>query len=280
MLLLSTSACLAQNVEIKGYLGATYYQGDLAPLPLPLSFSEGNLAWALQVGMPLSKVFKLHVRYTLGKLAGDDANASTENRKMRNLSFQSPLREYALLTDVNLNHWLKYLDRYGINLYYTTGVAVFSFDPQAIRGQEIIKLQPLGTEGQGLPGYPDRYARTQISIPFGLGLSFDLGPRVKMGFEVVPRLTFTDYIDDVSSYYVNGQEFIDNNNPLAAIMSNRTGEYLGGANIDYPTGAMRGDPEDNDWYFVAGISLSYTFGTITESKLKVGPESTLEAPEE
>lgn len=253
-----------QNVEVRGYLGAAYYQGDLAPLPVAFSFSEGNLAWSLSVGMKVSKVFKLHTRFTLGKLIGDDVNASSDDRKRRNLNFQSPLREYALLTDINLNHWLKGLDKYGINLYYSTGIAVFHFEPQTILNGELVKLRTLGTEGQGLPGYPDAYSNLQISIPFGMGFSFDFTKRLAMNFEVMPRITFTDYIDDVSGTYVSTQELIDANRPITAQVANKA---VGndGLPIEYPTGTKRGDSSDNDWYFFAGLGLSYTFGNVEET---------------
>lgn len=262
MLVLCTSIMsLSQQVIVKGSLGASYYQGDLAPLPVALSLSEGNASWSLSVGTKLSNVFKIHGRFTIGKLIGDDAQASSVSRKARNLSFQSPLREYAVITDVNLNHWLKGLDQYGLQLYYSTGIAVFTFDPQAIIQNEAIRLQPLGTEGQGLPGYGDYYSLTQLSIPFGLGLAFDLSARLQMGFEVVPRVTFTDYIDDVSTIYPGEAVLMDANRTLAARLSDRSGE-LGSGGPRYEAGSMRGDSNDNDWYVIAGVSLSYTFGAI------------------
>ena len=38
------------------------------------------------------------------------------------------------------------------------GVGYFSFNPQAKLGNRWIDLQPLSTEGQGFPEYPDRKA--------------------------------------------------------------------------------------------------------------------------
>lgn len=262
LLLCSSKLLLSQQVIVSGSLGASYYQGDLAPLPVALSLSEGNVSWSLSVGTTLSKVFKLHGRFTIGKLIGDDAQASSLARKARNLSFQSPLREYAIITDVNLNHWLKGLDKYGLRFYYTTGIAIFTFDPQAIIQGQAVRLQPIGTEGQGLPGFDDYYSLTQISIPFGLGLAFDLSPRLQMGFEMVPRVTFTDYIDDVSSTYPGEAVLTTANRPLAAALSDRSAE-LGAGGPRYEAGDQRGDSNDNDWYVIAGVSLSYTFGPMS-----------------
>lgn len=265
MLCMAWMSLSAQKYEVKGYLGATYYQGDLAPLPIAASFAEGNASWALAAGYHINDIFSIYGRFTIGKLQADDANASSEGRKVRNLSFQSPLREYGIVTEVNLNHWLKGLDKYGINIYYTTGLSLFTFDPQAIYQGEVYRLQPLGTEGQGIEGFPERYSLTQLSIPMGLGLSFNISKRMKMGIEVSPRKTFTDYLDDVSGSYVSAATLLENQGQVAVNLANRTGEYLAGPHIDYDTGALRGDASDDDWYFFVGVSLSYAIGPAVDA---------------
>jgi len=265
LLLSGTNIMLSQNVIVRGSLGASYYQGDLAPLPVALSLSEGNLSWSLSVGTRINDIFKIHTRFTLGKLSGDDSNGSSASRRARNLRFQSPLREYAVITDVNLNHWLKGLDKYGLELYYTTGLAVFNFDPQTVVQGSAVRLQPLGTEGQGLPGYDDYYGLTQVSIPFGFGIGFYLNPRLRMAFEMTPRITFTDYIDDVSTNYPGEVVLQAANRPLAATLSDRSGELSVTGNA-FAAGSRRGDSTDNDWYVIAGVSLSYEFGSLPPTK--------------
>ncbi len=257
----------AQEYEFRFYLGANYYQGDLAPNTSSLSFSSGNVSWALLAGTKINDIFKINIKFMLGQLSGTDSNAEDSARKIRNLSFKSPLHEYGVNTEININHFLKGLDKYGINLYYTTGINIFKFNPQALlRDQygmlELIELQPLGTEGQNLPGHNDRYALTQINIPFGLGVRFHLFDNIEMGMELVPRFTFTDYIDDVSGRYITYQDFIDADMELTARLANRTSEFFGVENPTITTpGAMRGNPDHNDWYFFSGIYLSYNFGS-------------------
>ena len=56
-------------------------------------------------------------------------------------------------------HILKYIPgsmKYRWTPYVTGGAAVFTFNPKAEYNGEWVALQPLGTEGQGLPQYPDR----------------------------------------------------------------------------------------------------------------------------
>ena len=189
-------------------------------------------------------------------------------------------------TEISFNHFLKKLDKYGIDIYYTTGINIFKFAPQTTllspSGQfELIDLQPLGTEGQGLPGFEDKYSLTQINIPFGIGFKFQLFDNIELGFEFVPRYTFTDYLDDVSRDYVNYDELMAANRPLAARLANRTGEYLGTGPIKVETGTPRGDPEGNDWYFFGAAYVAYNFGKgyVAKKLIKKNPLDTSETSE-
>jgi len=255
----------AQEYEVRFYVGANYYQGDLSPNNNRFSFSPGRLGLAAMFGTKLNDLLRANIKLMAGQIGGDDRAANIDSRRLRNLRFDSPIYEAGLNLEVNFNHFLKGLDKYGINIYYTTGINVFNFSPKTSLRQstgefELVDLQPLGTEGQGLPGYPDRYALTQINIPFGGGLKFQLFENIEFGFELVPRLTFTDYLDDVSGTYVSFQELIAADRPIAARLANRTGEFLGTGPVNVETGTMRGDPTANDWYFFAGAYLSYNFG--------------------
>ena len=256
---------ISQEHEFRLYMGANYYQGDLSPTNNRFSFSPGRLGLAAMAGTKLSNAFRLNLKLMIGQIGGDDANADIDSRKIRNLSFDSPIYELGLNTEISFNYFLKGLDKYGINIYYTTGVNIFKFSPKATLQSssgkfELIDLQPLGTEGQGLPGYPDKYSLIQVNIPFGIGFKFQLFDNIEMGFEFVPRSTFTDYLDDVSGTYVSYQELIDNNRPLAAQLANRTGEYLGTEPVMVETGTLRGDPSGNDWYLFTAGYISYNFG--------------------
>ena len=66
--------------------------------------------------------------------------------------------------------------KYYFSPYVFTGISMFSFNPQAKHGDTWFELQPLGTEGQGTIAYPDKkkYSLTQLCIPFGTGIKYDL----------------------------------------------------------------------------------------------------------
>ncbi|MEM9545992.1 MAG: DUF6089 family protein [Bacteroidota bacterium] len=276
--LTSVNCLLSQEYEFRFYIGANYYQGDLSPSNGKFSFSPGRLSLATMLGTKIHDALRLNLKLMVGQIGGDDTDAALNNRKIRNLSFDSPIYEAGLNAEISLNYFLKKLDKYGIDIYYTTGFNVFRFSPQTtLQGPdgrfELIDLQPLGTEGQGLPGYDDKYSLTQFNIPFGVGFKFQLFDNVELGFEFVPRVTFTDYLDDVSGAYVSYNELIAADRPLAARLANRTGEFLGTGPVMVETGTPRGDPEGNDWYFFASVYFSYNFGSgFVAKKLIKGDE--------
>lgn len=246
--------------------GGYYYLGDLAPLASVFSVSAYNPALAVSYGSAWHEYYNVELRLGWGRLSGDDAEAKSKGRQSRNLSFVSSLYELGVLADVSINQWLSGLDKYGLRLYYSTGVNLFHFNPKTTYQGMLVALQPLGTEGQGSSelNSAEKYSLTQISIPFGISVEFDLNTRFFMGFEIMPRWTFTDHLDDVSGAYMPYDQLAEANGELAAILSDRSGELLNGTNIPKPAGALRGDPNDNDWYLYVGLNLSYRLGEITE----------------
>ena len=119
---------------------------------------------------------------------------------------------------------------------------------------EWVELQPLGTEGQGLPSYPGPYNRMQFNIPFGAGIKV-INRKVTVGFEAGARFLLTDYLDDVSSTVVNHREIFEGNSPLAARLSNPKLGGDEGIDLSYRRGSDR-----RDWYYMMNITLSYNFG--------------------
>ena len=93
----------------------------------------------------------------------------------------------------------------------------------------------------------------------GLGVKYAVTDKLNIGIELGARMTFTDYLDDVSGTYLSYPELLAGNGPLAATLGNRSGELLGGEPVIVPTGTPRGDNRARDWFFNAGLSISYNF---------------------
>ncbi len=99
--------------------------------------------------------------------------------------------------------------KYRFAPYLFGGVGFFHFNPRAKYNNEWVNLRNIGTEGQGLPQYPNRkkYFPVQVAIPLGIGIKYNYTRQISFSFEYGYRLTFTDYIDDVSKTYPDAKFF-------------------------------------------------------------------------
>jgi hypothetical protein len=142
--------------------------------------------------------------------------------------------------------------------YAFLGVGVFHFNPYTYdKTGKRTYLQPLGTEGQGLAAYPDRkpYSLTQLCLPVGGGIKINLNKKYDLIYELGGRVLFTDYLDDVSTTYVNMQALMINSRPKAAELAYRQ------TTAPFPNeGDIRGNPKVKDWYFVTGLKLLVRLG--------------------
>ncbi len=205
-------------------------------------------------------VARLGLNYTW--LAGRDANIRNDDfLRQRNLSFRSNVLELSLIGEINIPGYQPYALSRPFSPYIFGGISLFKFNPKARYEGNWVKLQPLGTEGQGLPQYPERdaYSLVSVAIPFGIGVKYAFTDQINIGLELGARRTFTDYLDDVSGTYVSYPELLAGKGPLAAALGNRTGELIGGEPVIVPTGTQRGDSTGNDWYFILGATVTYNF---------------------
>jgi hypothetical protein len=139
-------------------------------------------------------------------------------------------------------------------------VAVYHFDPYTFdsAGRKYY-LKPLSTEGEGFIAGRNNYSLTQFSIPFGAGVKMPLSENINVGFEIGYRKLFTDYLDDVSTTYVDPNLLLVNRGAKAVELSYRGGELKTGS-IVYPVGVQRGNPSSKDWYYFTGLTLTFRLG--------------------
>jgi len=184
-----------------------------------LNLGKRNLVQAFMLAANFKYAFALRAEVTIGKIQADDkvlesVKASTYGRYERNLSFRSNINEIMLAAEFHPmfifapkddDDWTPPL----LSPYLLAGVSLFHFNPQANLNGKWIDLQPLATEGQGFAEYPNRqpYKLNQISIPLGVGVRYELGSQFFAKAEFVYRITNTDYLDDVSTEYVDPQIF-------------------------------------------------------------------------
>lgn len=177
----------------------------------------------------------------------------------RNLSFNSNVWEIALQGDFNFFRFMPGEPGYNFTPYVTFGFGVFNYDPFALLKGEKHYLRPLNTEGQGNSLYPDRrpYKSMSYNIPFGAGVKYALNERLNMGFEIIHRVTGTDYLDDVSKTYVDPSVFpsLPDGSPSPAFLLHDRSYELGEP-IGIP-GRQRGISKQKDQYVTAIFYISF-----------------------
>jgi opacity protein-like surface antigen len=253
-------AVSAQHLEAGILLGASNYLGDLSNNSSSIYLKETKPAVGALVRYNINHLFaaRLGLNYTL--LAGRDANVRKDDFiRDRNLSFRTSILEFSLIGEFNILGYQPYALSRPFSPYLFAGISAVKFNPKTRYEGDWVKLQPLGTEGQGMPGRDDEYALTTIAIPFGIGVKYAFTDKINLGLELGARRTFTDYLDDVSGTYVSYPELLAANGQLAAALGNRTGELNGGEPVIVETGTRRGDSTGNDWYFILGATISYNF---------------------
>jgi hypothetical protein len=188
-------------------------------------------------------------------------------RHYRNLSFRSRIwetnvsAEFFPLLAFNQNFDIK-----KINPYIGLGVGMFHFNPQAKYQGQWIDLKPLHTEGEGFPGidpatgkaFPKNYSLLQMYIPITLGIKMYFSNTFALSLGVTFRHTFTDYIDDISTVYINPALFDKYLTPQQAAMA----KQLYSRSITpwkVRPGVLKSDPTDKDSYSNIFVSLSIRF---------------------
>lgn len=252
---LFSSTIYSQRLFVNIAGGMMNYGGDLQKSVF--TFDQSNRTFAAGVSYKLSGYFSVDASITTGKLAAKDAKSGSELAR-RNLSFYTNLTE----ENVTLNFNLRQVpDLFKFTPYVFAGVGLFHFNPYAYYKGEKVYLQPLSTEGEGLPQYPGRkvYKLTQFSIPFGGGITYAISDRVLLSGEVGFRKLFTDYLDDVSGpTYADTAILRMEKGDLSAKMSYRSDETRNPLPLNDKS--VRGNPAKKDVFYACLIKLSFSFG--------------------
>ncbi len=247
-----------RSLSISLFTGAINYQGDLNPNSF--TFAHSNFAVGAGIHVPLNRWFTFRAAVQTGKIEAAD-QWNRDYLKPRNLSFTSTIKEISAGLELNV------LDAAtkGFTPYLYGGIALFHFNPWSKdNAGNKVYLKPLSTEGQGLSQYPDQkpYALTQMALAFGGGLKFNLSDAVSIRLDFSQRKTFTDYLDDVSSHYVDRDILLQERGAKAVEMAYRGGQTPLGM-PQYPAhGEQRGTPSEMDWYYFFGISTGFKLSAL------------------
>ena len=247
---MATSFAMGQRHLYMGvFAGITNYKGDIGSKMLP---SKPNGVGGISMLFELNHRMIIRTEFNYGKVQGSD-QLSVKNR-MRNLDFTSKVSEASL----QFEYILFDLYEYKVSPYVFAGLGTFKFSPYTHDSKgNIIMLAEQSTEGQGF--YQDRkdYKLQKLCIPFGGGLQWAISARQRIAFEIGIRKTNTDYLDDVSTTYIDQNLLSQKRGGTASSIAYRGDELPNGGS--YPReGTRRGNPDNKDWYMFSGISYRFS----------------------
>lgn len=277
--------------EAWGGFGGTNFMGELGggegeARDLFLDFDPQSSRFVFTGGYryKLDEIFSFRGGLAYARIYGSDEFAGDPFRRSRNLSFRSPIVELTAMGEVYFIRE-KTTNRYrvrgikgafgsGLSAYITAGLGGFWFNPRAQFNGKWYSLQPMKTEGQGLPNGPDEYRRISMCIPMGIGARYSINRNISISLEYGFRYTFTDYMDDVSTRYYDptaianangginsetGQAAAYFSNPAVQVELEDGTEWVTGGPKPWTTREQRGDYTTNDTYMFAILALNYKF---------------------
>lgn len=290
--------------EVGINVGPSFFLGDLG------GHSGKGQRFVKDLNLPLTRVMtgifatyypnnwigvRAAVQY--GKISGEDNIINTKGndelyRKQRNLDFRSNIAETYVAAEVfPLLLLYKSNPDYAprITPYAVLGVGYFHFNPQGsltdANGKKTwYDLRPLHTEGEGFAEYPKRhiYSLSQINIPMGVGLKYFISDRVNVSLEILLRKSFTDYIDDVSTTYIDPNLFNKYLSAHDAVIARQISDKVfaivnPGLSRNSP-GTQRGNPHQNDSYFTTFVKLGIRIGPIFENNYNKNVAGRMKCP--
>lgn len=223
-----------------------------------VNWNQGRVTAGLFVAANWQSVITARVDFNFLQLSGSDAvlknkTGIAQGRYQRNLAFKTNVTELTGLVELHPLFIKTNSKAPAFSPYITAGVGLFFYNPQASINNVWYSLRDLHTEGQGFKEYSgrDAYKKFSYAIPVGLGIKYDAGHLLSVRFEILHRFTSTDYLDDVSTRYID-PAFFDKylNTSLATIarqLANPSGSAIDG---------QRGNPANKDGYFSAVIKTA------------------------
>ncbi|MBI3509616.1 MAG: outer membrane beta-barrel protein [Bacteroidetes bacterium] len=263
--------------------GAANYLGEMGGKQLTrrdfvsdMKLQETRSSVGVFARYKIAQQFSVKASFNYANIRGDDALSTNPARHYRNLSFSNNLWELNaqcqwFFYEVNdLGHTYRYKDNF--RAYIALGAGGMYHNPRAKYNGEWVDLRPLMTEDH-------KYTTITMTIPASAGFYFTINKHYRIGWEFCWRTTFTDYLDDASTHYVDKS---GDPNPLASIMADRTDHAAANAwgaaqnppqpgfgnNFGYHVWYddqgnahfnKRGDSTHNDSFMTTDVEFSYVF---------------------
>ncbi len=196
----------AQYSEIGGGFGGFNYTGDLVAGYRPLTTRPGgSIHYRSNLSEPLSVRFGL----TMGNIYGVDNPPLDAFAEQRNYEFSVFAVEIASIFEYHFFDFKSEKSLIRWSPYLAFGAGIFTFFGHEAKNGSYSNIQPV--------------------IPVGLGFKYLINPKFILGIEYAARITFFDYLDNISE-------------------------------VDFPVKNYQyGNWYTNDTYYYLGISINYAF---------------------
>lgn len=241
---------VCQTNEIGVFVGGSLFKGDIGAHSNEYILFNSQPALGFQFKRNLNYHFGINLTVNRSELYGADKYSSDAFELERNLHFKSKITEFGLMLEFNFRPYMSRDPEHNMSPFIFAGITKFFFNPQAKHPDGTWQnLRSIGTEGQGSDFYPTRrlYDLEGISVPFGIGYKINVYDFLTLNFNLSWRITFTDYIDDVSSTYIDISTLDDFDAKLVDQSNNK-----------FNPGFQRGDPNNNDKYGFVGLTILYS----------------------
>lgn len=184
----------SQTYEIGGMFGSTSFVGDVGSTKVFVAedyFDTDKQSYGLLFRWNRSNRHSFRFSFMQIQTRGIDADSDILERQIRDLKFETTLREFSVGVEYTFWEWdLHDIKRPQIVPYLSTGISYFFTDHYARVGNELSKFGDLHG----------------FSLPLTLGLKSTLGNRFVLSGEFSARYAFSDNLDGS-----NPEEFDDNN---------------------------------------------------------------------
>jgi hypothetical protein len=281
------------------HLGGANYLGEMGGKEDP----RKDFIWDLKLNQTrwcvggfarrkINRMISLNTGLLFFRIQGADINSQNPQRVGRNLNFRNNMLEwylrgeFTIFQDNDLGGRGRY--RTDFRLFGYAGAALFLHNPRGeytgattgdLSNGDVVSLRPLKTEHV-------EYSSLGFAIPVGIGFHFTKHRRHRFGWDFGWRTTFTDYLDDASTLYVDPIVPGDGDNAVRELMYDQfdpvdidpltPGHQVESSNGDIvttpdkyqygywdtdgpsePSKNKRGDPTHNDSYLTMTFTYSY-----------------------
>jgi Domain of unknown function (DUF6089) len=242
--------------EIGGWLGTSYYFGDLNTT---LRIQKPGIAGGLVARRNFDTRISIKTSLNYGSVGSDDATSSNNFERNRNLSFRSHVFDWSNTLEFNFFEYEHGHRLHNRTPYFFGGFNVMYFNPTTILDGQKYSLREYGTEGQDVG---NEYNNITGGLILGGGIKWDINRDFSINVEASTRFLFTDYLDDVSTEFPDKGVLTATRGEIATKLSDRS--LIDGLGA---SGRQRGDTKGRDKITMLGVSILRYFGGIECPKI-------------